>query len=65
MSYSREQVIKVNAIRCRACGSRIESTSRHDFRTCPCGAVSVDGGVDYLRRVGKRSDWVELTEYEA
>ena len=40
-----------NAIRCNLCGEEIESTHRHDFKTCKCGACSVDGGMEYLRRV--------------
>ena len=39
-----------NAVRCLACGATVESTHVHDFRPCPCGAVTVDGGPDYLRR---------------
>lgn len=33
------------------------SAHRHDFKTCGCGAVSVDGGMDYLKRVG--TDYTE------
>ncbi len=40
-----------NMVRCKRCGATIESCSVHDFVTCPCGAVSVDGGREYLRRV--------------
>ena len=32
------------------CEEEIESVHRHDFVTCKCGNVSVDGGKDYLRR---------------
>ncbi len=39
-----------NQIRCNHCGDLIESTHRHDFRSCKCGRVSVDGGHDYLKR---------------
>lgn len=38
-----------NRVRCLTCNETIESVHRHDFRTCPCGAVSVDGGTDYER----------------
>lgn len=47
-----------NAARCRKCGEEIESTHRHDFRWCSCGAIAVDGGTAYLRRCG------ELQEFE-
>ena len=43
------KIIK-NAIRCNLCHDEIESTSRHDFVWCRCGACAVDGGHDYLRR---------------
>jgi hypothetical protein len=59
-----ERILR-NAVRCRRCGTVIESTYRHDFKTCPCGAVSVDGGLDYLRRVSSREmPFDELSEVE-
>ena len=58
------QKILVNKIKCNKCGDIIESTYRHDFKFCKCGAVAVDGGKDYLRRGGNREDWEELSEYE-
>lgn len=42
-----------NSIICNRCEEEIESTHVHDFRYCPCGAIAVDGGRDYLRRYGK------------
>ena len=53
-----------NRIKCKKCGEIIESTRRHDFKFCKCGAVAVDGGKDYLRRVGNKDDYEELIEYE-
>ena len=41
-----------NQVACDLCGDNPWSANRHDFRTCKCGAISVDGGMDYLRRVG-------------
>lgn len=32
-------------------GKVIQSKSVHDFKTCSCGGCSVDGGLEYLRRV--------------
>lgn len=55
-------MIRVNKIKCRKCGSVIESTHRHDFVWCDCGAVAVDGGLDYLRRVGNWEDIEDLSE---
>ena len=56
-----EKII-INKIRCKKCGDIIESTYRHDFKFCKCGAVAVDGGRAYLRRYGNREDWEELSE---
>ena len=38
-----------NSIICNHCKEEIESKHRHDFVTCKCGKVSVDGGKDYNR----------------
>lgn len=56
--------IKVNKIKCQKCGDIIESTSIHDFKFCSCEACAVDGGMEYLRRVGEREDWEELSEFD-
>ena len=48
-----------NAVTCLACGDFIVSKHRHDFVTCTCGAVSVDGGQAYLRRVGDLTNAVD------
>jgi hypothetical protein len=59
------QKIISNKARCKICGDTIESKSRHDFVTCLCGALSVDGGTDYIRRCFKsKDDYEELSEYE-
>lgn len=50
-----------NAVTCLACGDFIVSKHRHDFVTCTCGAVSVDGGQEYLRRVGDFSNAIDLS----
>ena len=48
-----------NRGRCKLCGDIIESTDRHEFVTCRCGACSVDGGHDYLRRCFASPDYFE------
>ena len=62
--YLKMKKITVNRIRCRKCGDIIESTSVHDFRWCSCGACAVDGGLEYLRRLGEREDWNEMSEFD-
>jgi hypothetical protein len=49
-----------NAVTCLGCGDFIVSKHRHDFVTCTCGAISVDGGQAYLRRVG---DFANATDH--
>ncbi len=56
------QKIYSNKIKCRYCGDVIESTYTHDFRTCKCGKVSVDGGLSYLKRsCEKPNDYFDLS----
>lgn len=48
-----------NAAKCLGCGVTVESRHRHDFKTCGCGNLSVDGGHAYLRTVVDRPDQME------
>lgn len=41
--------LTVIAIKCPLCDWTIYSRARHDFRSCKCGAVSVDGGFDCMK----------------
>lgn len=41
--------MKVRAAKCDNCNALVYSRARHDYRPCPCGAIAVDGGLDYLR----------------
>lgn len=38
-----------DAIWCSQCDEVVFSVMRHDDRKCSCGAVSIDGGADYVR----------------
>lgn len=58
------QRIVRNSIRCKKCNDIIQSNSQHDFKSCQCGAVAVDGGLNYLRRIGTQEDWEELSIFE-
>lgn len=46
----KQEIIR-NSAKCRLCGDEIESKHRHDFKSCVCGEIAVDGGKDYLRRM--------------
>jgi hypothetical protein len=56
-----------NSVQCKFCGEVIESRHVHDYVTCECGKVSVDGGRDYLKRsypanVRPEDAYLELSE---
>ena len=59
-----------NAASCTVCYSFIESKHRHDFKSCSCGNIFVDGGLSYLRRGGNMSTFqdeskiVHLSDYK-
>jgi tRNA(Ile2) C34 agmatinyltransferase TiaS len=57
----QKKVIKRNIIKCKKCGTTIESKYRHDFKWCKCKSVAVDGGKDYLRRLGSPEDYDDLS----
>ena len=46
-------MIYKNSIKCKKCGDEIVSRHQHDYKSCSCGACSVDGGQDYLKRSGE------------
>lgn len=48
---SGHRVIIRNSAHCGRCGQSVESTYTHDFKSCECGNVSVDGGFSYVRHV--------------
>lgn len=51
-------------IRCRHCGDEIQSMSRHDYRSCKCGKIAIDGGTDYTQINGNFDDWELLNMAE-
>jgi hypothetical protein len=56
----RQKIIR-NSAKCKHCGDEIESKYVHDFVSCRCGSVSVDGGKQYLRRAATKPDIYEDT----
>jgi len=60
----KEPKILENKAQCRHCKDIIISTHRHDFVRCSCRKIAVDGGNDYLRRMGNFGDVIELSTYE-
>ena len=45
-------MIVSNQVQCLKCKRQIYSMHRHHFVWCDCKSIAVDGGQDYLRRVG-------------
>lgn len=63
MTIRKREVIVTNKAQCKICKDIVESTHRHDFVTCKCGEISVDGGTDYIKRCAKDFNSVlELSE---
>lgn len=54
-----------NSAQCLSCGEILISKSRHDFVTCSCGRLSVDGGSWYAKRsfsVEPGAGYTDMTE---
>lgn len=61
-----EKIIS-NKIKCKHCGDIIESRYVHEYKSCKCGKVAVDGGRHYLKRSfmsSPESDYIEMSEIE-
>lgn len=58
-------MITKNAAQCRLCGEVIESTHRHDFKSCSCSEIFIDGGLDYTRFGFRNSEnFISLMEHD-
>jgi hypothetical protein len=49
-------MILLNAGQCPNCKEFLVSKHRHDYVVCKCEAISLDGGVSYLKRSGYLKD---------
>lgn len=58
----KKEVIISNKIKCKKCEDIIESKNTNDYKRCSCGAVAIDGGKDFLKRIGNEKDYEELSE---
>lgn len=59
----KSKVIISNKAKCRLCDDVVESKHRHDFVSCKCGEIFVDGGATYLRRGATNFDnFIDLSE---
>jgi hypothetical protein len=55
---------KVLAITCEKCGDTIFSRAQHDYHSCSCRAVSIDGGKQYLRVLWNEKEHKRPTCFE-
>jgi hypothetical protein len=53
--------IVINRIQCLLCQDIIESNAPHDFRRCSCKSCGVDGGSEYLKRIGSSKSYKDLS----
>jgi hypothetical protein len=44
--------MKVCGLKCLKCQDVIFSRTRHDYRSCTCCLIAIDGGFDYLKISG-------------
>lgn len=54
-------MILQNMVKCLKCGDMPFSKSRHDFVSCKCGSIAVDGGMEYLKRTGNLRQYQEMS----
>lgn len=53
--------INENIVKCKHCKDIIESLSVNDYKKCYCGKIEISGGHDYLKRIGNKDDYEELS----
>jgi hypothetical protein len=51
----------INAAVCKKCNDYIRSKHRHDFVTCKCGEIFVDGG-SWYQRLGNPQQAISIIE---
>lgn len=54
-------MILSNQVICNKCGDSPYSCHVHDFKYCKCGAIAVDGGMDYLKRAGAIKEFQDIS----
>jgi len=57
---NNKTIRKHSIIQCKKCGDVIKSDYRHDFKSCKCQSIFIDGGFDYTRIGGNFEDIKEL-----
>jgi hypothetical protein len=64
MTDDGDRKIKRSRMKCHLCDTVVESKSRHDFVSCKCKSIFLDGGLDYVRYgYSANNDFTMMTEY--
>ena len=59
MSKENAQMV-ASYVRCKCCGTILQSLHRHDYKKCGCdNETMIDGGLDYVRCGGVDMQFVE------
>jgi hypothetical protein len=61
----KHYILKHFRVQCKQCNETVESTHRHDFKSCSCGNVSVDGGVAEGRLLWGEGGYVNVSVWAA
>lgn len=56
--------MNITAVICKKCKDMVYSRARHDYRSCSCGAVAIDGGRDYVKLVGEEKDIAQVNTFD-
>ncbi len=64
MKDSKKRKLTLNRAQCAECADIITSYHVHDYVPCKCRSIAVDGGLEYIRRVGELHNMIEMCEYD-
>ena len=56
--------LTLNRAQCAECKDIITSYHVHDYVSCKCGSIAVDGGLEYIRRTGQLHNMIEMCEWD-
>lgn len=59
----RSQVLLLNQVKCNICNEIITSKHRHDYVSCNCGNLHIDGGIDYAKRSFITADYTDMSVF--
>ncbi len=60
MNPAADTTKKNTYIKCKKCDTEIYWNTQKKMTPCKCGAISVDGCVEYVRVLGNKEDYEEI-----